>query len=208
MNTKNKNYLVIKNVRLDKNLEKYLYKVCHDENVNIVEQYINPYSFMDVNKPNLYAEFGAKPGFDILISSFSDKKLSFINYLYTDFEFKYKNAGKYIDTILSNKENEEKQQKQEDKKLDISNNSDDLVFKWSFILGSEEQDDVIVTQLKENPETNIKKDNKNKEKSTLSEKIYNFINKNLEKIICIMVGFFICYTFFLILLTIKNFMVI
>jgi hypothetical protein len=189
---------------------------------------------MDINKPNLYAEFGAKPGFDILISSFSDKKLSFINYLYTDFEFKYKNAGKYIDTILSDKENEEKQQKQEDKKLDISNNSDDLVFKWSFILGSEEQDDVIVTQLKENPETNIKKDNKNKEKSTLSEKIYNylntepniekgnknkekstlsekiynFINKNLEKIICIMVGFFICYTIFLILLTIKNFMVI
>lgn len=88
MNTnKQKQYLVIHNVRHDENLQKYLEQICLDEHVQIVEEYISSNWFEP--KPSIYAEFKASATSDMLLCSYNEDKLAYIKYLYDDYEKKY-----------------------------------------------------------------------------------------------------------------------
>ena len=81
MNTRTKNYLVIKNVCSDKNLISYLEQICQEENVSILHEEFNQFDLWN-NKQSVYAEFNAKPNFDMLLWSYDTSKLDYVNYLY------------------------------------------------------------------------------------------------------------------------------
>ena len=88
MNTnKQKQYLVIHNVRHDENLQKYLEQICHDEHIQIIEEYVSNNWFE--TKPSIYSEFKASATTDMLLCSYNKDKLAYIKYLYDDYEKKY-----------------------------------------------------------------------------------------------------------------------
>lgn len=104
MNKLNKNYLVIKNVCSDKNLRQYLEQICQEENVSILYEEFNQFDIWN-NKQSVYAEFDAKPSFDLLLWCYDENKLNYINYLYSDFEARYRSVGKVVSRIVESMDN-------------------------------------------------------------------------------------------------------
>ena len=51
-------------------------------------------------KQSIYASFDATPSSDMLLWSYDLVKLDYINYLYTDFEVRYRNTGIVADRII------------------------------------------------------------------------------------------------------------
>src|SRR5574344_1841522 len=118
MNTnKQKNYLVIKNVCSDKNLKEYLEQICQDEHINILYEEFNQFDIWN-GKQSIYAQFDATPSSDMLLWSYDSIKLEYINYLYKDFEARYRNTGKVVSRIIENVNNESNLD--EGEKLDIA----------------------------------------------------------------------------------------
>ena len=213
MNTnKQKNYLVIKNVCLDKNLKEYLEQICQDEHVNILYEEFNQFDVWN-QKQSVYAEFNAKPSFDILLWSYDSIKLEYINYLYNDFEARYRNTGKVVSRIIESADNGGNLD--EGEKLDISIR-DDLSSGWTinWNFSNYLQSDLNSEQkrsLREKLASWATGDwaiDKSNKKLTLIQKISNFYNKYSEKIIYFGIGFATCDIVFLFLvLTLKHFMV-
>lgn len=102
MTAKQKNYLIIKNVYRDKNLVNYLEKICQEENVKIVYEEVSSFDLFN-QKKSIYTEFNANQTKDILLWSYSIPKLEYINYLYTDFEARYKITSRAVNNILNEK---------------------------------------------------------------------------------------------------------
>src|SRR5574344_1186884 len=108
MNTnKEKQYLVIKNVKKDNNLQKYIEKICEDENIQIIDEQVNNNIWMFEQKVSLYSEFKADFNYDILLCSYNKNKLDYVNYLYKQFEKKYKVTKKIIEKIYNEKKIDE-----------------------------------------------------------------------------------------------------
>ncbi len=117
MNKLNKNYLVIKNVNQDKNLKQYLEQICYEEKVSILYEEFNQYDIWN-QKQSVYSEFNASPSSDILLWSYEPCKLDYVNYLYQDFEARYRNAGQVVNRIIESVNNGDNLD--EGEKLDIN----------------------------------------------------------------------------------------
>src|SRR5574344_402593 len=235
MNTnKQKNYLVIKNVCLDKNLKEYLEQICSDEKVSILYEEFNQFDIWN-QKQSVYSEFNASPSSDILLWSYESCKLDYVNYLYSDFEQRYRNAGHVVNRIIESVNNEENLD--EGEKLDIAIR-DDLssgIPSWSYTFKNNYTQ--IRPEIKENAinfgidfskylQHDLDEGQKDslrknlgtwatgdwkvdipKKQPTFKQKVSNFYNKNAEKIMYFCAGIFVSNIFFLTLLTIKNIMV-
>src|SRR5574344_748436 len=183
MNTnKQKNYLVIKNVCLDKNLKEYLEQICQDEHVNILYEEFNQFDIWN-GKQSIYAQFDATPSSDMILWSYDSIKLEYINYLYKDFEARYRNTGNVASRIIKSVDGGENLNESE--KVDMSIR-DDLnsgwTLNWNFsnYLSSDlnsEQERSLREKLGECLE---KAQNNNI--LTSNKKIFNFYNKYSEKI--------------------------
>lgn len=208
MNTnKQKNYLVIKNVCLDKNLVSYLEQICQDEHVNILYEEFNQFDIWN-GKQSIYAQFDAKHSSDIILWSYDSIKLEYINYLYTDFETRYRNTGNVVSRIIENISDGDNSD--EGEKLDISIR-DDLSSGWTINWNLK---DYLSHDLSEESKESLRK-NLNTfywgvtklKKPTFKQKISNFYNKYSEKIIYFGVGFTLSNLFIIAVLTLKHFMV-
>lgn len=210
---KQKNYLVIKNVCLDKNLVSYLEQICQDENVSILYEEFNQFDIWN-GKQSIYAQFDAKHSFDIILWSYDSIKLEYINYLYNDFEARYRNTGKVVSRIIENVNNESNLD--EGEKLDIAIR-DDLSSGWninwhfsnsiSSCLDSEQKRKLredLRECLEKAENNNILMSNK---KPTFKQKVSNFYNKHTDKIMYLFYGFTLSNIFCAIVLTLKHFMV-
>lgn len=133
MNTnKEKQYLVIKNVRRDENLQKYLEKICQDENIQIIEEYVSQgFWIYTEEKPSLYSEFKADFNYDILLCSYNKNKLEYVNYLYKQFEKKYKVTKNIIEKINNEKKIDESE-KVEDCIRNELNSHNDIFDAWTY----------------------------------------------------------------------------
>ena len=129
---KEKQYLVIKNIRRDENLQKYLEKICQDENIQIIEEYV-PQGFWiyTEEKPSLYSEFKANAGSDMLLCSYNKNKLEYVNYLYKQFEKKYKVTKNIIEKINNEKKIDESE-KVEDSIRNELNSHNDIFDPWTY----------------------------------------------------------------------------
>ena len=131
MNKLNKNYLVIKNICSDNNLRQYLEQICEEENVNILHEEFNQFDIWN-GKQSVYSEFDASPSSDILLWAYESCKLDYVNYLYRDFEARYRNAGQVVSRIIESVNNGDNLD--EGEKLDITIR-DDLnsgIPSWSY----------------------------------------------------------------------------
>ena len=216
MNKLNKNYLVIKNVNQDKNLKQYLEQICLDEKVNILHEEFNQFDMWN-GKQSVYSEFNASPGSDILLWSYEPCKLDYVNYLYSDFEARYRNAGQVVSRILESVDNGDNLN--EGEKLDIAIR-DDLNSGWSI---SWNLKDYLQHDLSNESKESLRKNlgvalhdfesqgwvrlESNKKQPTFKQKVSNFYNKHSEKTMYFCAGIFVSNIFFLTLLTIKNIMV-
>ena len=216
MNKLNKNYLVIKNVNQDKNLKQYLEQICSDEKVSILHEEFNQFDMWN-GKQSVYSEFNASPSSDILLWSYDENKLDYVNYLYSDFEARYRNTGLVVSRIIKSVDNGDNLGESE--KLDIAIR-DDLSSGWSI---SWNLKDCLQHDLSDESKDSLRKNlgvalhdfesqgwvglESNKKQLTFKQKISNFYNKYSEKIMYVCAGIFASNIFFIILLTIKYFMV-
>lgn len=234
MNTKTKNYLVIKNVNQDKNLKQYLEQICYEEKVSILYEEFNQFDIWN-GKQSVYSEFNASPSSDILLWSYDENKLEYINYLYLDFEKRYRNAGQVVSRILESVNNGDNLD--EGEKLDIAFR-DDLssgIPSWSYTFKNNYTQ--IRPEIKENAinfgidfskclQHDLDEGQKDslrknlgtwatgdwkvdipKKQLTFKQKVSNFYNKNVEKIMYVCSGIALSGSFFITLLTLKHFMV-
>lgn len=208
---KQKNYLVIKNVCLDKNLISHLEQICQDEHVNILYEEFNQFDIWN-GKQSVYAEFNATPSSDMILWSYDSIKLEYINYLYTDFEARYRNTGKVVSRIIENVS--DGGNLDEGEKLDIAIR-DDLSSGWTinWNFSNYLQSDLNSEQKRSLREKlaswatggwAIDKSNK---KLTLIQKVSNFYNKHTDKIMYLFYGFTLSNIFCAIVLTLIYFMV-
>ena len=211
MNKLNKNYLVIKNVQLDKNLTNYLEQICEEENVGIVYEEVGSFDLFN-QKKSIYAEFNANQTKDILLWSYNISKLEYINYLYADFEARYKIANKAVGNIL--KEAGAKTSPKET----ISIPRLDYVDYISLFYIDDIEKSLDEYFLFKDQKNMAKKDlgawatgdwkiAEPQKKPTFKQKIFNFYNKHEEKLAYIMCGFIISNLFCIISLILKYFMV-
>lgn len=216
MNKLNKNYLVIKNVNQDKNLKQYLEQICLDENVSILHEEFNQFDIWN-GKQSVYSEFNASASSDILLWSYDENKLEYVNYLYKDFEARYRNAGQVVSRIIESVNNGDNLG--EGEKLDIAI-LDDLNSGWSI---SWNLKDCVQNDLSNESEEGLRKNlgvalhdfesqgwvrlEPKQTKLTFKQKVSNFYNKNAEKIMYLFWGIALSNVFFMIVLTLKNFMV-
>lgn len=209
MNTnKHKNYLVIKNVCSDKNLVSYLEQICQDENVSILYEEFNQFDIWN-QKQSVYANFNAKNGSDILLWSYDSIKLEYINYLYKDFEARYKNTGNVVNRIIESVNNEENFD--EDGELVDVTIQDNLSSGWTINWNLK---DYLSHDLSEESKESLRK-NLNAfywgvtelKKPTFKQKISNFYNKHVDKIMYLLCGIALSNIFFIIVLTLKYFAV-
>lgn len=211
MNKLNKNYLVIKNVNQDKNLKQYLEQICLDEKVSILYEEFNQFDIWN-GKQSVYSEFNASPSSDILLWSYDENKLEYINYLYSDFEQRYLNTGKVVNRIMESVDNGDNLD--EGEKLDITIR-DDLNSGWSV--------HYLQHDLSEESKNSLRKNlgialhdfksqgwvglESNKNKLTFKQKVSKFYNKHAEKIMYLIWGVALSNVFYAGLLTLKHFMV-
>lgn len=216
MNKLNKNYIVIKNAQLDKNLKQYLEQICSDEKVNILHEEFNQFDVWN-NKQSVYSEFNASPSSDMILWSYDENKLEYINYLYKDFEQRYMNAGQVVDRIIESVDNGDNLD--EGEKVDIVIR-DDLNSGWSI---SWNLKDCVQNDLSDESEEGLRKNlgialhdfesqgwvrlEPKQTKLTFKQKVSNFYNKNAEKIMYLFWGIALSNVFFIIVLTLKYFMV-
>lgn len=209
MNTnKQKNYLAIKNVCSDKNLVSYLEQICQDEHVNILYEEFNQFDIWN-GKQSIYAKFDATPSSDMLLWSYDSIKLEYINYLYKDFEARYRNTGKVVSRIVESVDNGGNLD--EGEKLDIAIR-DDLSSEWTI---NWDLKDCLSHDLSEESKESLHKNlnafywgvTKPNKQPTLTQKISNFYNKYSEKIMYFGIGFAISEIFFITILTLKHFMI-
>lgn len=216
MNKLNKNYLVIKNVNQDKNLKQYLEQICYEEKVSILYEEFNQYDIWN-QKQSVYSNFNASPSSDILLWSYESCKLDYVNYLYKDFEARYRNAGQVVSRILQSVDNGDNLD--EGEKLDIAIR-DDLNSGWSI---SWNLKDCLQYDLSNESKESLRKNlgvalhdfesqgwiglEPKQKQPTFKQKVSNFYNKHSEKIMYFCTGIFVSNIFFLTLLTLKYFVV-
>ena len=216
MNKLTKNYLVIKNVNQDKNLKQYLEQICQDENISILHEEFNQFDMWN-QKKSVYSEFNASPSSDILLWSYDENKLEYINYLYKDFEARYRNAGQVVSRIIKSVDNGDNLGESE--KLDIAIR-DDLSSGWSI---SWNLKDCLQHDLSDESKDSLRKNlgvalhdfesqgwvrlESNKKQITFKQKVSNFYNKHSERITYFCSGITLSNLFILVVLTIKNIMV-
>lgn len=211
MNKLNKNYLVIKNVQCDKNLKQYLEQICREENISILYEEFNQFDIWN-KKQSVYSEFNASPSSDMLLWSYESCKLDYVNYLYSDFEQRYRNAGRVVNRIIESIDNGDNLD--EGEKLGVAIR-DDLSSGWGI---SWDLKDYLQHDLSDESKDSLRKNlnawatgdwqvDTPKKQPILKQKISNFYNKNTNKITYFCAGIFASNIFFIILLTLKHFMV-
>ena len=207
MNTnKQKNYLVIKNVYLDKNLVSYLEQICQDENVSILYEEFNQFDVWN-GKQSIYASFNAEPSSDMLLWSYDSVKLDYINYLYNDFEARYRNTGKVVSRIIEKVSDFD----DEGELVDIAIR-DDLSSGWTI---NWDLKDCLSHDLSEESKESLRKNlnafywgvTKPNKQPIFKQKVSNFYNKHTDKIMYLFYGFTLSNIFCAIVLTLKYFMV-
>lgn len=203
MNKLNKNYLVIKNVNQDKNLKQYLEQICDDENVSILYEEFNQFDVWN-GKQSVYSEFNASPSSDILLWSYESCKLDYVNYLYKDFEQRYRNAGQVVSRILQSVNNGDNLDEGEkvDKIIrdDLTSNG---TIKGAYYAFS--SNPITWTMQLDNSKPQEKKQLTSFQK--FKQKVSIFYESWNYEIYSFLGGFAVCYMIFITLLTIKNYMV-
>ena len=208
MNTnKQKQYLVIHNVRHDEKLQKYLEQICLDEHVQIVEEYVSNNWFEP--KPSIYAEFKASATSDMLLCSYNEDKLAYIKYLYDDYEKKYKLAKNSITKAI------EETGFDESDAVDTMIR-DDLSDGWKVTVLGDARENVKTWATSSwtvdfnNNWTSMslktKKSEPTKQKSKL-EKFYSFIQDWKYEILLFIFGASVSSLIFITVLTLKHFMI-
>ena len=216
MNKIIKNYLVIKNVCSDKNLKQYLEQICQDEKVIILYEEFNQFDIWN-GKQSVYSNFNASPSSDILLWSYDENKLEYINYLYKIFEQDYIKSKNYLTNILESIEAEK--EVDEGEKLDMAIR-DDLSSGWSVSFNLK---DCLQNDLSEESKDSLRKNlgvalhsfksqgwvslGDNKKQLTFKQKISNFYNKHSDKITYLCYGITLSNVFLCAILTLKHFMV-
>jgi hypothetical protein len=94
-----KEYLVIKYVGQNTSLRRYLEQICDEECVQVVEEYVDSFSFLKQTE-SIYSKFNANPTYDVLISSYDINKLHYIKYLYD----KFVNIKQSVDEVFLKKQ--------------------------------------------------------------------------------------------------------
>lgn len=201
MNTnKHKNYLVIKNVCSDKNLVSYLEQICQDENVSILYEEFNQFDIWN-QKQSVYANFNAKNDSDMLLWSYDSVKLEYINYLYKDFEARYRNTGNVVNRIIEKVSNFDKDEKVDrDMRKDLS--PEYVIYNGK--VGGTYWMNTNSTWTSSNSCVKSKKETFFK---IFKDKLFNFYENWSYEIYSFLGGFIICYIFFITLLTLKYFVV-
>ena len=197
MNTnKQKQYLVIHNVRHDENLQKYLEQICLDEHVQIVEEYVSNNWFEP--KPSIYAEFKASAITDILLCSYNEEKLEYIKYLYDKYEKKYMLAKNSVKKAIEETGFNESDAVDTMIRDDLANGL--RVSSAVYTIGA----DGTMTYYGQN--YNKQESQPIKQKSKL-EKFYSFIQDWEYEILSFIFGASVSSLFFTAVLTLKYFMV-
>lgn len=208
MNTnKQKQYMVIHNVRHDEKLQKYLEQICHDEHVQIIEEYVSNNWFEQ--RPSIYAEFKASAISDMLLCSYNEDKLAYIKYLYDDYEKKYMLAKNSVIKAIEETGFDESDAVDTMIRDDLSNgwkvtvldNTRENVKAWATSSWT-----VDFNNNWTNMSLKTKKPQPTKQKSKL-EKFYSFIQDWEYEIWSFIFGASVSSLFFITVLTLKHFMV-
>ena len=175
-NTNQKQYLVIKNVGTDTYLRHYLEKICEENHVQIITEYINN-NWFEEPKPSLYAEFNAKPMFDALLCSYDNNKLLYVKYLFD----KYDRLGMSIDKAIMDVQNSKKEEEKLIKETEDQIDSLSYSFYCPQLYGTAEKTEQVLKSwygvdwnLMNN---SVKIYNLEPEKISVKDKIKNWIDK-------------------------------
>ena len=136
MNTnKEKQYIVIKNVKRDINLQKYLENICDEENIQIIEGYDKSQSvwfLVEQQKSNIYDKLNADFYRDMILCSYNKDKLEYVNYLYEQFEKKYKITKNIIEKINNEKKIDESEKVENIIRNEL-NSHNDISNAWTHV---------------------------------------------------------------------------